>query len=257
MTTDATQDSAPEMPWTKHKRAMVVVAHPDDAEFGFAGTLARLVREGMELAYVLCTNGDKGTSDPDMTSERLAAIRQAEQREACATLGTTDVTFLGYGDGELESTRVVIGRIVREIRRFRPDVIFCQDPYTRTRHNHRDHRMAGQSTFDAVYPFARDRLHFPEHEAEGFEPHKVVEIYTSTPTDPDVVIDISDVIDVRIKALQAHRSQIHDPKEMEERIRNRVSELAEKHGFKYAEGFRRHTFGPGRPAPAERAVSQG
>ena len=244
------------MPWDKHKRAMVVVAHPDDAEFGFAGTLARLTREGMELAYVLCTDGDKGTSDPDMTSERLAVIRREEQRAACAVLGTTDVTFLGYGDGELESTREVIGKIVREIRRFRPDVIFCQDPFIRNRHNHRDHRMAGQSTFDAVYPFARDRLHFPEHEAEGFQPHKVLEIYTSTPTDPDVVIDVSDVIDVRIKALLAHRSQIGDPEEMEERVRGRVSELAENHGFRYAEGFRRYAFAPGRPQPSDRPTSQ-
>ena len=257
MSTDASQTPASEMPWDKHKRAMVVVAHPDDAEFGFAGTLARMTREGMELAYVLCTNGDKGTSDPDMTSERLASIRQEEQRNASAILGSTDVTFLGYGDGELESTREVIGRIVREIRRFRPDVIFCQDPYSRNRHNHRDHRMAGQSTFDAVYPFARDRLHFPEHEAEGFQPHKVLEIYTSTPTDPDLVVDISDVIDVRIEALKAHRSQIGNPEELEERIRGRVSKLAEQHGLKYAEGFRLHTFNPGRPLPAERAVSQG
>ena len=244
------------MPWDKHKRAMVVVAHPDDAEFGFAGTLAKLTREGMELAYVLCTDGDKGTSDPDMTSERLAVIRREEQRAACAVLGTTDVTFLGYGDGELESSREVIGKIVREIRRFRPDVIFCQDPFIRNRHNHRDHRMAGQSTFDAVYPFARDRLHFPEHEAEGFQPHKVLEIYTSTPTDPDVVIDVSDVIDVRIKALLAHQSQIGDPEEMEERVRSRVSELAEKHGFRYAEGFRRYAFAPGRPQPSDRPTPQ-
>ena len=93
----------------------------------------------------------------------------------------------------------MIGKIVREIRRFKPDVIFCQDPYNRARHNHRDHRMAGQSTFDAVYPFARDRLHFPEHIAEGFEPHKVAEIYTTAAEDPDVVIDTSDVIDIRDK----------------------------------------------------------
>ena len=90
-----------------------------------------------------------------------------------------------------------------------------------------------------------------------FGPHKVLEIYTSTPTDPDVVVDVSDVIDVRIEALKAHRSQIGNPEELEERIRGRVSELAEKHGMKYAEGFRLHTFNPGRPLPAERAVAQG
>ena len=247
VTTEGIQDHENDPLWVKYKRAMVVVAHPDDAEFGLGGTLAKVVKEGMELAYVLCTNGDKGTTDPDITSEELAVIRQREQRAASAITGSTDVTFLGYGDGELESSREVIGKIVREIRRFKPDVIFCQDPYNRARHNHRDHRMAGQSTFDAVYPFARDRLHFPEHIAEGFEPHKVAEIYTTAAEDPDLVIDTSDVIGIRIRALQEHRSQIFDPKEMEERIRERASEVAESAGYKYADGFRRYSFNPGRP----------
>ena len=247
MTTERPQNKDPNQPWLAFKRAMVVVAHPDDAEFGFGGTLAKMVKEGMQLAYVLCTSGDKGTGDPDMTSDRLAVIREQEQRDASAIIGTTDVTFLRYGDGELESTREVIGKIVREIRRFKPDIIFCQDPNNRSRHNHRDHRMAGQSTFDAVYPFARDHLHFPEHRAEGLETHKVVEIYTTMADDPDVVIDTSDVIDLKIKATLAHQCQILDPEGMEERIRSRTSETAEKNGYKYAEGFRRHTFNPGRP----------
>ena len=118
MTTERPQNEAPNQPWLAYKRAMVVVAHPDDAEFGFGGTLAKIVKEGMQLAYVLCTSGDKGTGDPDMTSAQLAIIRQQEQRDASAIIGTTDVTFLGYGDGELESSREVIGKIVREIRRF-------------------------------------------------------------------------------------------------------------------------------------------
>ena len=246
MTTERPQNEDPNQPWLAYKRAMVVVAHPDDAEFGFGGTLAKIVKEGMQLAYVLCTSGDKGTGDPDMTSAQLAIIRQQEQRDASAIIGTTDVTFLGYGDGELESSREVIGKIVREIRRFKPDIIFCQDPYNRGRHNHRDHRMAGQATFDAVYPFARDHLHFPEHRAEGLETHKVIEIYTGMGDDPEVVIDTSDVIDLKIKATLAHRCQISDPEGMEERIRGRTSEVAEKNGFKYAEGFRRHIFNPGR-----------
>jgi LmbE family N-acetylglucosaminyl deacetylase len=245
--TERQADEHPDKPWLVYSRAMVVVAHPDDAEFGFGGTLAKMVKEGMDLAYVLCTNGDKGTTDPDITQEQLAVVRQREQRNASAIIGTTDVTFLGYGDGELESTREVIGKIVHEIRRFKPDIIFCQDPFNRTRHNHRDHRMAGQSTFDAVFPFARDRLHFPEHIAEGLETHKVAEIYTSIGEEPDVVIDSSDVIDIRVKASQAHRSQIADSVAMEERIRGRTSEFAEKNGFKYADGFRHHIFNPGRP----------
>ncbi len=247
MTTERPENEKPHQPWLAYKRAMVVVAHPDDAEFGFGGTLAKIAKEGMQLAYVLCTSGDKGTNDPQMTTEKLAVTRQQEQRNASAIIGTTDVTFLGYGDGELESSREVIGKIVREIRRFKPDIIFCQDPYNRTQHTHRDHRMAGQSTFDAVFPYARDYLHFPEHLAEGLETHKVAEIYTSTADSPDVVIDTSDVIDIKIQATLAHRSQISDPEGMEERIRGRTSELAEKNGYKFAEGFRRHTFGLGRP----------
>ena len=247
MTTERPPNENPNQPWLAYKRALVVVAHPDDAEFGFGGSLAKIAKEGMELAYILCTNGDKGTNDPDVTPEQLGITRQQEQRNAAAIIGTTDVTFLGYGDGELESTHEVIGRIVRVIRRFKPDIIFCQDPYSRVRHNHRDHRMAGQSTFDAVYPYARDRLHFPEHLAEGLETHKVAEIYTTMADEPEVVIDISDVIDIKITASQAHRSQISDLDGMAERILGRTSELAERNGYKYAEGFRRHTFGFGRP----------
>ena len=242
MTTEPQQNENPAQPWLVYKRAMVVVAHPDDAEFGCGGTLAKLVKEGMELAYVLCTNGNKGSNDPEMTSDRLAVIREQEQRDACAAIGAKDVTFLGYGDGELEASGEVIGKIVREIRRFKPDIVVCQDPYWRSRHNHRDHRMAGQATFDAIYPYARDHLHFPEQLAEGLETHKVAEIYTTMTEDPEVVIDVSDVVETKVRALQAHKSQIGDPESLEERIMGRTSELAEKHGFKHAEGFRRHTF---------------
>jgi LmbE family N-acetylglucosaminyl deacetylase len=249
ITTERPENESPNQPWLAYKRAMIVVAHPDDAEFGFGGALAKIAKEGMQLAYVLCTSGDKGSSDPDIIPAQLALIREQEQRDASAIIGTTDVTFLRYGDGELESSIEVIGKIVREVRRFKPDIIFCQDTYNRTRHTHRDHRMAGQSTFDAAYPYARDHLHFPEHMAEGLETHKVAEIYTGIAEDPDVVIDTSDVIDIKIQATLAHRSQISDPAGMEERIRGRVSVVAEKNGFKYAEGFRRHTFNPGRPQP--------
>lgn len=246
MTTPA-QNENPNQPWLVYKKAMVVVAHPDDAEFGFGGTLAKLAKEGMEIAYVLCTSGNKGSNDLTMTSERLAPIREQEQRDAAAAIGSTDVTFLRYGDGELESTREVIGKITREIRRFRPDIIFCQDPYQRTRHNHRDHRNAGQSAFDAVYPVARDHLHFPEHLEEGFQPHKVAEIYTGFTENPDVVIDISDVMETKIAALRAHKSQIGDPEGIAERIMGRTSDLAKEHGYQYAEGFKRHTFNVGPP----------
>tara|TARA_B100001123_G_scaffold447486_1_gene605157 strand:+ start:12456 stop:13187 length:732 start_codon:yes stop_codon:yes gene_type:complete len=235
-------NESPDQPWLVYKKAMVVVAHPDDAEFGFGGTLAKIAKEGMEIAFVLCTSGDKGSNDLDMTSERLVPIREQEQRDAAAAIGCTDVTFLRYGDGELEASREVIGKITREIRRFRPDIIFCQDPYQRVRHNHRDHRNAGQATFDAVYPVARDHLHFPEQVKDGLQPHKVAEIYTGFTDTPDVVIDISDVMDIRIDALKSHRSQISDLDGIRSRMLGRTSELAKEHGYAYAEGFKRHTF---------------
>ena len=123
MSTETTQNENPSQPWLIHKRALVVVAHPDDAEFGCGGTLAKVVRQGMELGYVICTNGNKGSNDPDMTSDRLAVIREKEQRAACAVIGAKEVTFLGYGDGELESSVELIGKIVHEIRRFKPDIV--------------------------------------------------------------------------------------------------------------------------------------
>ena len=242
MTTAPQLNEKPEQPWLAYKRAMVIVAHPDDAEFGFGGTLAKMVKEGMELAYVICTNGDKGSGDPEMTSSRLSIIREREQLSAAAIIGTSDVTSLGYGDGELEDSLEVIGRIVREIRRFKPDIVYSQDPYWRGRHNHRDHRKAGQATFDAVFPYARDHLHFPEHLDDGLETHMVPEIYTHVAEDAEVVIDVSDVIETRIRALQAHSSQIGDAEGLADRVLSRTSEMAKSHGYKYTEGFRRHSF---------------
>lgn len=250
MTNQAPENEDPAKPWLTYKRALVIVAHPDDAEFGCGGTLGKIVKEGMELGYVICTNGNKGSNDLDMTSERLAIIREREQRAASAAIGATEVTFLGYGDGELESSVELIGKIVREIRRFKPDIVFCQDPW-RGRHNHRDHRNAGQATFDACYPYARDHLHFPEQLAEGLETHKVREIYTTMTEDPDIVIDISDAVQYKINALKEHKSQIGDPEALEQRILNNTADFAKPYGFKHAEGFRRHTFAFGRP-PVQR-----
>ena len=247
MTIAGQQNKQPNQPWLCYARAMVVVAHPDDAEFGFGRTLAKLVKEGMELAYVLCTNGDKGSGDPEMTVTRLATIREKEQRAAATIIGTADVTFLGYGDGELEANLEVIGKIVREIRRFKPDIIFCQDPYQRGRLGHRDHRMAAQATFDAVYPYAPGPLHFPEHLAEGLDPHSVAEIYTPS-GHPEVLIDVSDVVETGLKALQAHRTQIADPQGLVKRVLGHASEITKRHGY-YAEGFRRHIIGPGAQEP--------
>src|SRR5688572_30977714 len=159
-------------------RVMVITAHPDDSEFGAGGTVAKFVKEGREVAYCIVTNGNKGSSDRTMTPERLAVIRAEEQRNAARVLGVERVSFLGYPDGEVEDTRDLRRDVSREIRRFRPDLVICQNP-NRTYNlgaSHRDHRTVGGVVLDCVYPLARDHLAFPELLPE-VEPQKVRALY--------------------------------------------------------------------------------
>jgi LmbE family N-acetylglucosaminyl deacetylase len=223
------------------RRILVIVAHPDDAEFGCAGSVARWAAEGREVFYCLLTNGNRGSDDPDMTPERLAAIREREQRAAAAVLGVRDVTFLGYPDGELEDTREARRDVVRAIRRTRPDRVVTQSPFPSLNPyaGHRDHRNAGRLALDAVYPYARDRLHFPELLAEGLLPHKVREVYLMGYADPDAVVDITDAMDRKLDALRCHASQTRDFAGVEARVRERAADLGKPHGYTYAEAFRR------------------
>jgi LmbE family N-acetylglucosaminyl deacetylase len=201
------------------KRVAVIFAHPDDAEFICAGTVARWVAEGHHVTYVLLTSGDKGSDDPAMTPQRLVATRTAEQRAACAVLGVQEVVFLGHEDAMLVPDLALRREMVRVIRRLRPDVVVCQDPTVRyveqSYLNHPDHRAAGEATLDAVYPAARDRMTFPELLAEGLEPHKVREVYLAGAAAPDVAIDITDHMETKLAALRAHASQLGewDPRE--------------------------------------------
>ncbi|MBI4609868.1 MAG: PIG-L family deacetylase [Candidatus Rokubacteria bacterium] len=223
------------------KRVLVIVAHPDDAEFGCAATVAKWVKEGREVGYVVLTNGDKGSSDRGMTSERLVRIRIEEQRNAARTLGVERVEFLGFPDGELENTREVRRAVTAEIRRFRPDLVVAQNPQ-RTANlyvSHRDHRTAGDAVLDCVYPLARDHLSFPELLAQGLEPHKVHEVYLVGVENPDVVVDISDTIELKLKALACHTSQMRDFARVEAWVRERAAKLGKPKGYAYAEAFHR------------------
>ncbi len=206
--------AAPEAEPTGPKRIAVIFAHPDDAEFICAGTVARWTSEGHEITYVLLTSGDKGSEDPAVTPEQLVATREAEQRAACTVLGVRDVVFLGFADAMLVPDLNLRRELVRVIRRLQPDVVICQDPTVRWVDqdylNHPDHRAAGEATLDAIYPAARDRMTFPELLDEGLEPHKVREVYLAGAKDPDVAIDISDHLDTKLRALQAHASQLGD-----------------------------------------------
>jgi LmbE family N-acetylglucosaminyl deacetylase len=225
------------------KKIAVVVAHPDDAEFICAGTIARWVDEGHEVVYVLLTSGDKGSADPEMTPQKLAATREAEQREAARILGARDVIFMRYPDGELEPNLELRREIVRIIRRLKPDVVVCQDPTVRwvdTQYiNHPDHRAAGEATLAAVFPAARDRMNFPELLAEGLEPHKVREIYLAGALTPDVAIDVTAYMERKLESLRAHVSQIGDwdPEPM---VREWAMETAKRHpgSGDYVESFK-------------------
>jgi LmbE family N-acetylglucosaminyl deacetylase len=222
------------------ERVMVVTAHPDDSEFGAGGTVARMVKEGREVTYVIATNGDKGSGDRTMTPDRLASIRNEEQRNAARTLGVARVQFLGYPDCELEDTRDLRRDISREIRRWRPDLLITMNPH-RTYNlyaSHRDHRIVAGAALDAVYPLARDHMAFPELMPE-FEPHKVREIYVMQWESPQLVVDITDVMDLKLKALACHVSQVGDFAGVETRIRERAAEIGRPKGYAYAESFDR------------------
>lgn len=222
------------------KRVLVVTPHPDDAEIGAGGTLSRWIAQGAACTLVVCTNGDKGSEDPEMTSPRLAAIREREQQEAAEVLGLRDVIFLRHPDGDLEDTRVLRGQIVREIRRTRPDVVLTTDPHRRTFYLHRDHRIAGQVTLDAVFPFARDRLSFPEQLEEGLSPHKTPYIFLWGSDAPDHHIDIAGTLDMKIAALRKHASQVAAQRERDftEFLRQMAQRAGKDKGMEAAEAFR-------------------
>jgi LmbE family N-acetylglucosaminyl deacetylase len=227
------------------QRVLVVTAHPDDSEFGAGGTVARLAHEGRQVAYCIVTNGDKGSADRAMTPERLAAIRQEEQRNAARVLGVETVDFLGFPDCELENTRESRMAVTAAIRRHRPDLLIVQNPH-RTKNlgaSHRDHRVAAGVALDCVYPLARDHMAFPELLAQGLEPHKVREVWMMWWESPELLVDITDTIDLKLKALACHVSQIKDMAATEKRVRERAAQLGRPRRYPYAEAFDRIEIG--------------
>lgn len=223
------------------ERILVVAPHPDDAEFGAGGTIIKWVASGKEVHLVVCTNGDKGSSDPGMTSERLAKIRLEEQKAAAKVLGIKEVTFLDYPDGGLEDTPEFRERLVRLVRTLRPIAIATTDPYMKY-WSHRDHRIAGMVALDTVWPFCRDHLFYPEHAAAGIMPHKVKEVYLWRPENPNHYVDISNVFDQKIKALICHQSQVGNRaahRNIEVTVRERAANLGKKQNIPLAEAFYR------------------
>jgi LmbE family N-acetylglucosaminyl deacetylase len=216
---------------------MSIIAHPDDAEFSGGGTLARFAREGKKVYICVCTGGDKGSPDPEMTNEELREIRQREQREASEVLGVTETIFLGNPDGELFPTLEFREQIVRVLRTYRPDVVITHDPF-RPYSLHPDHRAVGITTTDAIYPTARDAIYFPQHYKEGLQPWKVGEIWYAGAEQPDKYVDISEVFDLKIAALKKHDSQVGRSTELEKRLRERAREVGKEGGLELAEAFK-------------------
>jgi LmbE family N-acetylglucosaminyl deacetylase len=218
---------------------LVIAPHPDDPEFAIGGTVAKLAREGKKIIYVICTNGDKGTSDRSIKPEDLAKTRQQEELAAAEVLGVSEVVFLGYPDQGIEDTSDFRKELVRQIRKFKPVVVASADPYRRYMW-HRDHRITGQVALDAVFPYARDHLAYPDLLAEGFEPHKAREMWFWASDDPNLRMDITDTFATKLAALRCHKSQVGDvPPEMENRLRDWAKENAKGEKFELAEAFHR------------------
>jgi LmbE family N-acetylglucosaminyl deacetylase len=222
-----------EAPGAWAQRVMAVMAHPDDPDFSCGGTFGKWAAEGKEIIYVLFTRGDKGSNDPDMTSERLVQIREQEERAAAKVLGVKDVIFLGHVDGHVEDTAEGRGQVVKLIREFRPDIVVTMDPFRRYM-QHRDHRNAAIMAMDAVFPYARDRLSYPEHEKLGLEPHKVGEIFVTGPEEPEVFIDIRDTFETKVDALMCHRSQVGDDRAA---FAERLTSMGRRLNVKTPEGY--------------------
>jgi LmbE family N-acetylglucosaminyl deacetylase len=223
------------------QRVMVVAAHPDDAEGGCGGLIARWVGQGTEAYFLIATNGDKGDDEATTSPEELAAIRAVEARAAADILGVTELVILPRRDGELVYSIELRGDVVRYIRQWKPDLVLTHDPRVvvgaRGGINHADHRAIGEATLDAVYPFARGRHQYPDQIAEGLEPHTVRDVFLWGANPPDHWEDVSGGVEPKIAALQQHRSQFRDPERVAQRVRERLEQVGAEHGMGFAEGF--------------------
>jgi LmbE family N-acetylglucosaminyl deacetylase len=226
-------------------RVLVVAAHPDDIEFGAAGTVARWVQEGAAVRYLLVTRGDKGSDDADADIAELVRLREAEQRAAAAEIGVAGVDFLDEPDGQVEASLRLRERITHAIRTFRPEIVMTHDPTVLFVNNewvnHPDHRAVGQATVDAVFPTARDPLNFREHLDAGLEPWKVAELYLWSTNEANQLVDIGATLERKVDALRQHASQFRSFDEIARWVRRRSEELGERAGYRAAEGFRRVT----------------
>jgi LmbE family N-acetylglucosaminyl deacetylase len=227
------------------KIVLGVAAHPDDLDFGSAGTIAAWTAQGAKVYYLVLTNGNKGSADKQADPEALTALRRQEQRDSAQLLGVSDVFFCDYEDGALQVSMDVKRDIARVIRMVRPDTVITMDPsmlYDEDRGfiNHPDHRAAGQSTLDAVYPLARDHMSFPElFNDEGLEPHNVSTVLLTNFSKQNFYVNITDTFDSKLTAIKAHASQVPDVDGMSQMMHTIAETTGTKAGCSLAEGFLR------------------
>ncbi len=225
------------------QRALVVTAHPDDVDFGAAGTVAAWTDAGIEVTYCIVTDGDAGGFDPSVSRSDIGRMRRREQADAAKVLGVHDLVFLAYPDGRLEASLELRGDIARVIRQVRPDRVLTQSPernYERIGTSHPDHLAAGEATICAVYPDSRNAFAFPDLLADGLEPWAVRELWLMAAPNPNRVVDTTDQLERKMQALLAHESQHPDPAAMEKRVRARSAATAERLGLpkgRFAEAF--------------------
>lgn len=243
----ATEKETETPDWTGVQRALVIMAHPDDPDFTCSGTAIKMVQQGIEVSYMILTNGDKGNHNPEITRNQLIAMRKIEQRNAAELCGVDEVLFMGEEDGFLRPTRDIRERVTREIRRIRPELIICPDPdrylvgggYI----NHPDHRNAGLVALEAIFPAADNPMFYPEMADEGYLPHKISYLYVIGHADATAKVDITDVIDTKIAAILCHKTQIANPEEAPTRWRERWGEEQEDGSMRYFEQFKAMKFG--------------
>ena len=226
----------------KPSNVLGIAAHPDDLDFGSSGTMAYFAKNGAKVHYLILTDGSKGTEDKNLPPAKLSKIRENEQKKALKILGGQTVTFLRYPDGQLEVNMNLKKEVVKVIRKIKPDLIVTMDPsmlYSAERGfiNHPDHRATGQIVLDAVYPLARDHLSFPELFEAGYKPHKTKTVLLTNFDKANFYVDISATFDLKIKALEAHASQVPNIKEAELWLKKNAQKAGQNCGYKLAESF--------------------
>jgi LmbE family N-acetylglucosaminyl deacetylase len=241
---EAKKPQAPD--WRGVERALVIMAHPDDPDFSCAGTAIQMARQGIEVTYMILTNGDKGNHNPLVTRNQLILMRKEEQRAAADLCGVKQVIFMDEEDGFLRPTFELRKRVCREIRRIRPQLIICPSPerylvgdgYI----NHPDHRNAGLVALEAIFPAADNPMFYPDMADEGYLPHKISQLYVTGYDDPSVEINVSADVDTKIQAILAHKSQFEQPAEMEKWLRERGGDKQEDGTMRYFERFKAMRF---------------